>query len=42
MRTHFPVFAIAAVGASGLLFACTINNTTTNPGDDAGETPTRE
>ncbi len=38
MRTHFPVFAIAAVGASGFLFACTINNTT-NTGDDAGETP---
>ena len=38
MRIHFPVIAIAAVGAGGLLFACTVTTTTNNnaPGDDAG------
>jgi hypothetical protein len=37
MRIHFPVIAIA-VGAGGLLFACTVTTTTNNnaPGDDAG------
>jgi hypothetical protein len=51
MRTHFPVIAIAAIGAGGLLFACTVNSTTNNnnvpakndaslpPGDDSS-TPT--
>lgn len=41
MRTHFPVIALAAVSAGGLLFACTVNTTTNNngthSGDDAGE-----
>ncbi len=40
MRTYFPVIAIAAVGAGGLLFACTVTTTNNNvPGDDAGEPP---
>jgi Domain of unknown function (DUF4397) len=42
MRTYFPVIALAAVGAGGLLFACTVTTTTNNngtTGDDAGETP---
>jgi hypothetical protein len=43
MRTHFPVIALTAIGAGGLLFACTVNTTTNNNngstggGDDAGE-----
>ena len=47
MRVHFPVIAIASIGAGGLLFACTGNSTTDNngprgddaslpPGDDSG------
>ncbi len=43
MRTHFPVVAMAALAASGALFACTINSTTTNNGpvgDDGGPTST--
>jgi len=39
MRTHFPVIAIATFGAGGLLFACTINTTTT-PAGDAGTSRT--
>jgi hypothetical protein len=37
MRTHFPVIAIAAVGAGGLLFACTVTTTTNNNVPDAGQ-----
>jgi hypothetical protein len=51
MRTHFPVIAIAAIGAGGLLFACTVNSTTNNnnvpakddanvPSGDDSSTPT--
>jgi len=41
MKTYFPVIAIA-VGAGGLLFACTVNSTTNNnapTGDDGGVEP---
>ena len=40
MRSHWPRVATVAVGAGGLLLACTVNSTTVvNPGNDAGTTP---
>lgn len=41
MRIDFPVIACTAVGAGGLLFACTVTPTTKSnvPGDDAGPEP---
>lgn len=44
MRTHFPVIAIAAIGAGWLFFACTVNSTTNNnnngpANDDASPPP---
>ncbi len=43
MRSHWSRVAIVAVGAGGLLLACTVNSTTTNngttPNTDAGGTP---